>query len=104
MAIVWVLDDTLPRHQEDVDVKLRSLAPLAAAAGLWLGGEVTAQTGDKLPSRPGTAPITQVSNQALANSVAARLQSGKLRGYTVDISAVDGVVELKGRVADAVQH
>src|SRR5262249_39783468 len=36
--------------------------------------------------------------------VATQLQRGGLRGYTLDITAVDGVVELTGRVADAAQH
>lgn len=81
-------------------MKLRSLTPLAAVVGLWLGGHALAET----PARPGINPIAQPSNQALADSVAAQLQRGGLRGYTVDISAVDGVVELTGRVADAAQH
>src|SRR5262245_25269104 len=100
MAIVRVLDDTFSRRQEDVDVKLRSLTPLAAAVGLWLGGNAIAQT----PPRTGSNPIVPVSNQVLADNVATQLQRGGLRGYTLDITAVDGVVELTGRVADAAQH
>jgi hypothetical protein len=104
MAIVWVWFNDLSRHQEDVDVKLRSLTPLAVAAGLWLGGNANAENGDRAPIQPVTKQTVQVSNQALANAVAAQLERGHLRGYTIDISAIDGVVELSGRVADSAQH
>ena len=79
-------------------MNFRTLTSLAAAAGLWLGGYASAQEPARLPA------ALKMSNQELANSVAAQLQSGSLRGYAVDISCKDGVVELTGRVADGVQR
>src|SRR5262249_29044819 len=82
-------------RQEDVIVKMRSLL-LAAAAGLCVAGLSFAQE-NRLPASAAT-------NQELANAVAAQLQKCGLRGYTIDISCKDGEVELRGRVADKVQH
>jgi hypothetical protein len=79
-------------------VKARLLAPVAAA--LCLAGVSPAQQPGKLLS----TPIARVGNQELANAVAARLQQGGLRGYTIDISASSGIVDLSGRVADKAQH
>jgi hypothetical protein len=77
-------------------VKLRTLTTLAAGLGLWWGGLA-------LADNPKTSP--KISNQALANSVAAALEkSGTLRGYSIDITCVDGVVELSGKVADSAQR
>ena len=79
-------------------VNLRTLTPIAAAAGLWLAGFAPAQEPARLPS------TVKFSNQELANSVAAQLDKGGLRGYAINISCNDGVVELSGRVADSVQR
>ena len=74
---------------------MRSLM-LAAAAGLCVAGLSFAQE-NRLPA-------SAANNQELANAVAAQLQNCGLRGYTIDISCKDGEVELRGRVADKVQH
>jgi hypothetical protein len=77
-------------------VKLRTLTLIAAGFGL-LGSSVV------LADSPKSA--AKVNNQALANSVAAALEkSGTLRGYSIDVTCVDGVVELSGKVADAAQR
>src|SRR5207253_3868496 len=83
-------------------VNFRTLTPLAAAAGLWLGGHAVAQEPVRLPIAAN--PVVKVSNQELANAVAAQLERGGLRGYTIDISCSDGVAELTGRVADSIQR
>ncbi len=81
-------------------VKVRVLSALAAGLGLWLAGQALAQS--PLPERVATV---QVSNQQLANNVATALErSGSLHGYTIDISCVNGVVELSGKVADGIQR
>lgn len=81
-------------------MKLRTATALAAGLGLWLGGEAVAQTKNASP-----APAARVSNQRLANEVATALEkSGNLRGYTVDVTATDGIVELGGKIADTAQH
>jgi hypothetical protein len=51
------------------------------------------------------ANLVRIKNQVLANKVAATLQkSGNLHGSTIDVTCVDGVVELSGKVADGAQH
>lgn len=82
----------------------RSLA-LAAVLGLGFAGSAFAQQPSNIVIE--TTPVAQTAratNQELANTVAASLQKIGLRGYTIDISAKDGVVELTGRVADKIQH
>jgi hypothetical protein len=82
-------------------VNLRTLSPLAVALGLCVAGISSAQEIKLLsPANETTAK----SNQELANAVAAQLQMCGLRGYTIDISCTDGVVELSGRIADKFQH
>lgn len=77
-------------------MKLRTLTALAAGLGLWWGGIASAD-------QPKVG--AKVSNQALANSVASALEkSGTLRGYSIDVTCIDGVVELSGKVADAAQR
>ena len=81
-------------------VKVRALSIMAAGLGLWLGGQASAQS--VLPERPAAI---RVSNQELANTVAMAVErSGVVRGYTIDITSVDGVVELSGKIADASQR
>jgi BON domain len=46
----------------------------------------------------------EIANQQLANDVAAALRQGRLKNFHVDIRAVDGGVELMGRVADLAQR
>ena len=77
-------------------MKLRKVFALAAGVGLWLGGMAAAES-------PKNAP--QISNQALANNVAATLEkSGNLAGRNLDVTATNGIVELQGKVTDAAQH
>lgn len=74
-------------------MKVRALFPLAAAAGFWLPGVVTAQ-------QPATVP----ANQSLADNVAARLRSANVTtGADLAIVAQDGTVTLTGTVRDAAQ-
>lgn len=82
----------------------RSLT-LAAALGFGLAGAVLAEepANITIESKP-IAQSARPSNQQLARTVAAQLQKIGLRGYTIDITVNDGVVELSGRVADKVQH
>lgn len=76
-------------------MKVRSLFALTAGLGLWLAGQAPAQS-------PQPA---KVSNQQLANTVAAALEkSGNLHGYSIDITCKDGVVELSGKVSDEPQR
>ena len=82
-------------------MNLRSLSSLAAAAGIWLGGAAAAQEPARLPVGNTAAPLT---NQQMAVTVAAQLERGNLRGYTIDVSCKDGIVELSGRVADNIQR
>jgi len=77
---------------------MRSLSTLAVALGLCVAGFSSAEEAKN------TAAATSVSNQDVANAVAAQLQNCGLRGYTIDISCKDGMVELNGRVADKFQH
>ena len=80
-------------------MKLRTISALAAGLGLWLGG-MAAADGPKKAS-----PAPRVNNQTLADTVARTLErSGNLRGFSVDVTCVDGVVELSGKVADFAQH
>lgn len=77
-------------------MKLRSVATLAAGFGLWFGGMAAAES-------PKAAP--RLTNQALANNVAATLErSGNLHGKTVDVTVTDGIAELSGKVTDQAQH
>jgi len=80
-------------------VKARLLAPIAAIS-LCVAGVTIAEQPTKLPD----APAARLSNQDLANAVAARLQQVGLRGYTIDITVHNGAVELTGRVVDKAQH
>lgn len=82
----------------------RSLS-LAAVLGLGIAGSALAQqpTTVVMESTP-IVKSAQPTNQDLANAVAANLQKIGLRGYTIDISVQNGVVALKGRVADKIQH
>jgi hypothetical protein len=72
---------------------MRALSALAAALGLCVAGFSSAQEAN-----------SSMSNQELAQTVAAQVQKCGVRGYAIDINARDGVVELSGRVADKVQH
>lgn len=81
-------------------VKLRALSAMAAGLGLWLAGQANAQT--KLQEKPAQV---RLSNQQLADGIASALErSGNLHGYTIDISCVDGVVELSGKISDEPQR
>jgi hypothetical protein len=77
-------------------VKLRNLSAMAAGLVLSFGGMAAA---DERPA------ANRVNNQALANYVASSLErSGSLRGTSIDVTCVDGVVELSGKVANGTQH
>jgi hypothetical protein len=95
----------VPKHQEDV-VKLRLPYRLAAAAGLWVSSLGFA--GEPAPialNPPPAIDATAQADQALADAVANRLGGAPhLRGYQVEITVVNGTVELSGTVADAGQH
>jgi hypothetical protein len=96
-------------------VTFRSSSVLAATVGLWLAHNATAdppapqgqeparlgvQSGQALPPRTAAS-----ADQELANRIAEQLrQSGRLRGYRVDIAVENGAVELSGQVADQAQH
>src|SRR5579871_4918016 len=77
-------------------VKLRKLSAMAAGLVLAFGGMAAADD---------NANLVRIKNQVLANKVAATLQkSGNLHGSSIDVTCVDGVVELSGKVADGSQH
>ena len=82
---------------------VRKLYSLAAALGIGLAGTSAAQ---QAPRTPPAAPATaHVSNQQLANEVAAHLrQSGVARGADVTVVCGNGNVEITGRVRDAAQE
>ncbi len=79
-------------------MKVRALFPLAAAAGFWLTGPVSAQQ----PAPEATAPANP--NQTLADSVAYRLRATNVAdGADISINAQDGTVTLLGTARDAAQ-
>lgn len=81
-------------------MNVRSLSPLAAAAGVCVAGAAEAQSPGKLP-----APVTQTApaaNQQLADAVAQRLTStGAAQAADVSVAAAGGVVTLTGTCKDA---
>jgi hypothetical protein len=71
---------------------------VAAGLALSFGGMAVAD------ERPAVAATT-INNQVLANNVASTLEkSGNLRGYSIDVTCMNGSVELTGKVADQTQH
>ena len=77
-------------------MKLRTLSAMAAGLALSFGGMAAA---DERPA------VAKVNNQVLANKVATTLErSGNLNGYSIDVTCVDGIVELSGKVANGAQH
>jgi hypothetical protein len=95
----------LPRlRQEDVIVKMRALFSLAGALGLCVAGLSNAQEAKRMPAADMTVASSAVNNQDLANAVVAQLQKCSLRGFTIDIFCQDGIVAVRGQVADKAQH
>jgi len=86
-------------HQEDASVIV--LLARAALLGLLCTAGQAVQA-----SEPGRLPLAPASsNQAVADAVAGRLrQSDLLRGYRIDVTVLDGRVELTGRVANQEQR
>lgn len=85
---------------------LRKRTLLAAAAGLWMALPLSAQEPARLDLVPGPAqtPIA-VANQRVADTIADQLrQSKQLKNFNLDIAVQNGVAELTGSVADAVQR
>ena len=85
-------------------MKMRALFSLAGAFGLCVAGLSNAQELKPLPAADVTVASSVVKNQDLANAVVAQLQKCSLRGFTIDISCQDGIVALRGQVADQAQH
>jgi hypothetical protein len=82
-------------------VKVRTLLPLAAAAGLWVPASLSAQQPATLPANlPASAART---NQELADAIAARLRLADTAGADVSILTQDGTVVLGGTARDAAQ-
>src|SRR5579875_2925177 len=85
-------------HQEDVAVTVPARFSLVFTLGLSLLAAASGQSPE--PPRP---PC--LSNQAMAESIAARLrQSGQLQRYDVNIRFHEGTAELTGSVANGEQH
>ena len=91
-------------------MNVRSLCPLAAALGVWVGG--IAEAGETKPAAKPAAAKTAtkpaaaapVSNQKLADSIAERIMtSGVMEGADVKISTESGTVTLTGPCRDAAQ-
>jgi hypothetical protein len=97
-----------PPHRRDLgfkeehDVKARSLCPLAAALGVWVGGSAVAAPPAK-PTVSKTAPATS-ANQKLAEAIANRLASTAIaEGADITLVTDNGVVTVSGPVRDAEQ-
>src|SRR5262245_25442372 len=94
-------------HQEDVPVNLRSRTLLAAVMGLWMAHPLPAQEPARLSVERGSAITAHdqfPTNQAVADRIVDQLQqSAELHGYRIDVAVVQGLVELRGIVADASQ-
>ncbi len=89
-------------------MKLRSLSPLAAAAGICIAGSAVAQEPARTSAMPAKTTTTArvssnpVANQQLADTVATRLTtSGAAQMADVSISVVDGIVTLTGTAKDS---
>lgn len=98
-------------------MNVRSLCPLAAALGVWVGG--VAEAGETKPAAKPTAAksaaaktattrtapsAAPMSNQKLAESVAERMMmSGAAQGADVSINTDSGTVTLTGPCRDAAQ-
>lgn len=83
-------------------MKVRPLYPLAAAAGLWLAGGLSAAE----PVRSVLSPTKSASaDQKLADTVARTLrESGRLHSYNVGVRCQNGGVELQGSVLNLAQR
>ena len=89
-------------------MKLRSLSPLAAAAGICIAGSAVAQEPARTSAMPAKTTTSArvssnpVANQQLADTVATRLTtSGAAQMADVSISVVDGIVTLTGTAKDS---
>jgi hypothetical protein len=106
-----------PDHEEDA-VTLRSCSVLAATVGLWLAHPAApSATAQALPQTPEPGRLSVESgqaltpggdvsaNQRLANRIAEQMgHSGRLRGFRIEITVENGVVELSGQVGDEAQR
>jgi hypothetical protein len=79
-------------------VKVRALIPIAAAAGLWFSGPVTAQ-------QPANTAATSISaNQSLAETIIGRLRAANVgNGAEITVVTQNGTVTLMGTAKDAAQ-
>ncbi|MCS6852528.1 MAG: BON domain-containing protein [Gemmataceae bacterium] len=87
---------------------LRNISALSAGLALWMAQATPAQE----PQRPSANPTRSLpaaaavnDNQQLAQAIREKLrQSGRLRGYGINIVCQSGTVDLTGYVADQVQR
>jgi hypothetical protein len=94
-------------------VKSLRFKVLATTVGLWMAHSLPALAlGGQEPSMLNLAPgnnapaaVAVNVNQQLADSIAGQLRaSGRLQGYSINVRAENGVVDLTGQVANAGQR